>query len=127
MFTFLVIVALVASVILGFAILIQNPKGGGLSGTFGGAANQIFGYKRSTDDIERITWGIVIVIFVLSLSTAAFKPSQSTETINNRYTPESQAPAGMGTSPEQESAPIEDNSTQQPAQDGSATELPGTN
>ena len=71
LFTIIIIIAIIAAVLLGLVVLIQNPKGGGLSGTFGGAANQIFGYKRTTDDIERITWGLVIIVFTLCLSAAA--------------------------------------------------------
>ena len=69
------ILVILASLILGLIVLVQNPKGGGLSGSFGGAANQIFGYKRTTDDIEKITWGLVIVVFALCLSAAAIKPA----------------------------------------------------
>ncbi len=75
LFTVIVIIAIIAAVLLGLVVLVQNPKGGGLSGSFGGAANQIFGYKRTTDDIEKITWGLVIVVFALCLSAAAIKPA----------------------------------------------------
>lgn len=91
MFSVIIIIALVLCVLLVFSVLIQNPKGGGLSGTFGGAANQIFGYKRSTDDIERITWGLVIAVFVLSLTSSAFKPTATQE--SNIVTPQAQQPA----------------------------------
>lgn len=79
LFTIVIIIAIIAAVLLGLVVLVQNPKGGGLSGTFGGAANQIFGYKRTTDDIERITWGLVIVLFALCLSGAAIKPTATVE------------------------------------------------
>lgn len=83
LFTILVIIAIVAAILLGLVVLIQNPKGGGLSGTFGGAANQIFGYKRTTDDVEKITWGLVIVVFVLCLGAAAMKPTSADEATNS--------------------------------------------
>ena len=90
MFTVIVILALVVCVVLAFAVLIKNPKGGGLSGTFGGTANQLFGYKRTSDDIEKITWGLGIGLMVLCLASVAFKP---TATINQANTPFSdQAP-----------------------------------
>ena len=85
------ILVIIASVILGLIVLVQNPKGGGLSGTFGGAANQIFGYKRTTDDIERITWGLVVIVFALCLSSAAFKPNESVE-VQNGLRPEAVPP-----------------------------------
>lgn len=52
-------------------ILIQNPKGGGVDSTFGGgAANQMFGAARSTDFIEKLTWILAVVLFVLCVITA---------------------------------------------------------
>ena len=41
---------------------------------FGGTANQLFGYKRTSDDIEKITWYLGIALLVLCLGSAAFKP-----------------------------------------------------
>ena len=50
------------------SVLIQNPKGGGVDSTFGGAAaNQMFGAARSADLIEKITWGLAIALFVLCI------------------------------------------------------------
>ncbi len=52
-------------------VLIQNPKGGGVDSTFGGqGANQVFGAARSTDFIEKLTWGLAISMFVLAIITA---------------------------------------------------------
>ena len=52
-------------------ILIQNPKGGGVDSTFGGqGANQMFGAAKSTDFIEKLTWGLAISLFVLAIITA---------------------------------------------------------
>lgn len=52
-------------------ILIQNPKGGGVDSTFGGqGANQMFGAAKSTDFIEKLTWGLAISMFVLAILTA---------------------------------------------------------
>jgi preprotein translocase subunit SecG len=50
------------------AILIQNPKGGGVDSTFGGMqANQMFGVAKSADLIEKITWGLAIALFLLCI------------------------------------------------------------
>lgn len=52
-------------------VLIQNPKGGGVDSTFGGqSANQMFGAAKSTDFIEKLTWGLAISLFVLCIITA---------------------------------------------------------
>jgi len=63
------ILILLASVLLGVIVLIQNPKGGGLAGTFGGLGNQMMGVKQTNDVLEKGTWlfaGIVGVLCILS-------------------------------------------------------------
>lgn len=55
-----------ASLLVIAIVILQNPKGGGLSSTFGGtqAANQLLGgAAQSADVLETITWTLVIVIF----------------------------------------------------------------
>lgn len=65
-----VLIALI-SVLLIVAVLIQNPKGGGVDSTFGGTqANQMFGASRSADFIEKITWGLAIALFALCIITS---------------------------------------------------------
>ena len=63
----IIVLMLIAAVLLGLVILVQNPKGGGLNASLGGVSNQVFGAKRSTDIVEKITWYLAIAIFVLSL------------------------------------------------------------
>ena len=64
-----VMIALVCVLLMG-AILIQNPKGGGVDATFGGSqANQMFGAAKSTDFIEKVTWYLAIALFVLCIIT----------------------------------------------------------
>ena len=49
-------------------VLIQNPKGGGLSSTFGGgSSNQIMGAKKTTDFLEKTTWTLAIVLISLTM------------------------------------------------------------
>ena len=68
MITLLVIIIL-ASLLLGFIILIQNSKGGGLASNFAGQ-NQVLGVKRTTDFLEKATWTIAAVIMVLCMTIA---------------------------------------------------------
>ncbi|HAS46348.1 MAG TPA: preprotein translocase subunit SecG, partial [Microscillaceae bacterium] len=57
-------------VLLVLVVLAQNSKGGGLNSTFGGGgSNQMIGVKKTTDLLERITWGLAIALFVLTLAT----------------------------------------------------------
>jgi len=65
-----VIVLALVSILLIVVVLVQNPKGGGLDSTFGGAAsNQMFGAAQSTDFIERVTWHLIIALFLLCIVT----------------------------------------------------------
>lgn len=68
---FLILIIL-ASVILGFLILVQAPKGGGLSGSIGGFSNQFMGVKQTTDVLEKGTWVFASVIAVLCLLSTVF-------------------------------------------------------
>jgi preprotein translocase subunit SecG len=55
-------------VLLVLVVLVQNPKGGGLSSSFGGGAgNQIMGAKKTTDFLEKATWTLAIALISLSL------------------------------------------------------------
>ena len=65
-----VLTALVCIMLMG-VVLIQNPKGGGVDATFGGnASNQIFGAAKSTDFVEKLTWGLAITLFALCIIAA---------------------------------------------------------
>jgi len=68
--TFLTIVVALVGILLMGSILIQNPKGGGVDSTFGGgAANQMFGASKSSDFIEKATWGLAILMLALCVVT----------------------------------------------------------
>lgn len=79
MFTFLTILAIIVCLLLILFILIQNPKGGGLSSTFG-ASNQIMGVQKTGDFLEKSTWGLAIVLLVICLSMKIFSPSTTKDT-----------------------------------------------
>lgn len=68
---FLILIIL-ASVLLSAIILVQNPKGGGLSGSIAGFSSQFMGVKQTTDVLEKGTWVIAIIIAVLSLTSTIF-------------------------------------------------------
>lgn len=69
-----VILVVIASVALGFIVLVQNPKGGGLAGNIGSFGNQFMGVKQTTDVLEKGTWTFAGVIAVLAIiSVLLFK------------------------------------------------------
>ena len=82
------ILVIIASIILGLIVLIQNPKGGGLSGSLGGFSNQLMGVKQTTDVLEKGTWvfagivGILCVISPIFIPKTAGGSSQNDELIN---------------------------------------------
>jgi len=63
-----------ACIILGFIVLVQNPKGGGLSGSIAGFSNQFMGVKQTTDVLEKGTWIFAVIVALLCLFSAAFIP-----------------------------------------------------
>src|SRR5271155_4686419 len=69
---FFVILIVLACVILGGIILIQNPKGGGLAGNVGGFSNQLMGVKQTTDALEKGTWVMAVVVGLLCLFSTVF-------------------------------------------------------
>ena len=66
---FLVLI-IAACVALGFVVLIQNPKGGGLSSSFGGGGTQqLGGVQKTTDFLDKSTWFLAIFLIALILAS----------------------------------------------------------
>ena len=59
--------------------MVQNPKGGGLSSSFGGGGSQIVGgVKKTGDFLDKSTWTLATLLVVLILlSNVALKGSFS--------------------------------------------------
>ena len=73
MYTVIVILILVVSVLLGLVVLVQNSKGGGLISNFG-SANQMMGVRQTTDFLEKATWTMAIILVVLCLVSSMTIP-----------------------------------------------------
>ncbi len=74
MFYLFITLIIIASVLLVFLVLIQNPKGGGLNSNFAGS-NNLMGVKRTGDILEKGTWIIIVSIMVFSLLINATLPT----------------------------------------------------
>nr|WP_262918725.1 preprotein translocase subunit SecG [Flavobacterium sp. HXWNR69] len=64
---FLIAITIVCFLLI-LAIMVQNPKGGGLSSSFGGS-QQLGGVQKTTDFLDKSTWtlgGILIALILLS-------------------------------------------------------------
>ncbi|SFS61361.1 preprotein translocase subunit SecG [Sphingobacterium wenxiniae] len=72
--TFLIILIVLVSILLAFIVLIQNPKGGGLSSGFAGSSN-LMGVQRTGDFLEKGTWGLAIALMVFCLAINILGPS----------------------------------------------------
>lgn len=66
-YIFLVLIVIVAFLLV-VVIMVQNPKGGGLSSSFGGGGTQqLGGVQKTTDFLDKATWGLATLLLVLIL------------------------------------------------------------
>ena len=82
MTTLFLILIILSSVLLGIIVLIQNPKGGGLSGSLSGFSNQFMGVKQTTDVLEKGTWILSGFLVVLCIVSTLVISSAKTSTTN---------------------------------------------
>lgn len=104
------VLVMIASVLLVIIVMAQNPKGGGLSSTFGGASSAQFGVQRTNDFMEKATWtlgGTIIVLILLSVVITG-KPSQALpqQPAKKEAPAKQSAPASSTTTPAQTPAPV---------------------
>ena len=91
------VLIIIASVLLVLVVLMQNPKGGGLSTDFGAAQN-IGGVKQTNEFIEKATWslagfiGVMSIIMTLMYSTSGAIP---TDEMQQTEQSEQEAPSEM--------------------------------
>jgi preprotein translocase subunit SecG len=82
MYLLLLIIAIIVCVCLGFIVLIQNPKGGGLSSNFS-SSSQLMGVQKTGDFLEKGTWVLAIGLMVLSLAINVAVKGGATKADNN--------------------------------------------
>jgi preprotein translocase subunit SecG len=81
MYSLFAVLIIITCVLLILIIMVQNPKGGGLSSAFGGG-NQIMGARKTSDFLEKTTWGLAMILVTLALvSNFAIPRSNAQETI----------------------------------------------
>lgn len=68
MFTFIIVLIVIVSLLLILVVLAQNSKGG-VGSQFGGSASQVMGVKKTSDFLEKLTWGLAISLMLLTVST----------------------------------------------------------
>ncbi|MBQ8046984.1 MAG: preprotein translocase subunit SecG [Prevotella sp.] len=74
---FVILIVLAALLMIGI-VLIQESKGGGLASNFS-SSNAIMGVRKTTDVVEKATWGLAITMVFLSVVCAYVAPRANTE------------------------------------------------
>ena len=98
-----IILIILFSVILSLIVLVQNPKGGGLSGNIAGFSTQFMGVKQTTDVLEKGTWIFAAAIGLLCIISTVFIPGSrapraQTPTEQTQTAPaQNQTPTNTGT------------------------------
>ena len=123
MYTLFVILIVLAALLMIGIVLIQESKGGGLASNFS-SSNQIMGVRKTTDFIEKTTWGLAAAMVILSIVCAYTAPtaSSSESVLENIATEQSTTNPnnlpGFGASQtKQEAAPAKDAQQAAPAAD----------
>lgn len=116
MYLIFAILIVIASVLLIGVVLIQKSKGGGLAANVN-SYNQFMGVRKTTDFVEKATWGLAIFICVLSIASAFVSAPTMVEAapqIKKLPATETQAPA-FPTATDDKAAPAEQAAPAQPA------------
>ena len=78
LYTLFVILIVIAAVLMIGIVLIQESKGGGLSTSFA-QYNQIGGVRKTTDFIEKATWGLAAAMVIISVICAWVAPTTASD------------------------------------------------
>ena len=112
----------IAAILMCFIVLIQNSKGGGLASGFS-SSNAIMGVRKTTDFLEKATWGLAAFMVVMSIATAYVVPTSSSKTQDVIL---EQAKQGEKTNPYNMPTGTAAPASEAPAADAPATETPAT-
>lgn len=106
-----------AAILLILVVLVQKPKGGGLATQFS-SSNLAFGVKRTSDFIEKATWGLAIAIIALSMTSnffvskgdeSASKGAINADQLQEVTVPSSNVPATPVPAPATDAVPTDGN------------------
>ena len=119
MYTLIIVLMVLASILLCGIVLIQESKGGGLASGFS-SGNQFAGVRKTTDLIEKATWGLALSLVIFSVLSVAFLPNDvKTNTIIENTLPANPATSAGNTqgfpTGQPAQAPAADNAQQAPA------------
>lgn len=66
MYTAVIVFIVLICILLSLVVLVQNSKGGGLAAGFS-SSSQVMGVRRTTDVLEKLTWGFAGALIVFSI------------------------------------------------------------
>ena len=101
MYTLITVLIIITCLLLALIVLVQNSKGGGLASGLS-SSNQIMGVRKTTDMLEKLTWGFAVALMVFCLFGTMMMPkgaanqeeSSIIEQVSNTAVPTApQAPA----------------------------------
>ena len=69
LFSILTTLIVIAAILLIAVVLLQNGKGEGMASNFT-SANQTLGVRQTADILEKVSWGLVTFILVVSIITS---------------------------------------------------------
>lgn len=125
MYLLFIVLMVLAAVLMCFVVLVQNSKGGGLSSSFA-SSNQIMGVRKTTDFIEKLTWGLAGFMVVISIAASYVVPTAAEsssvimeQAVKEQKTNPLNAPAGFA-APQTEAPAAEAPATEAPAADEAA-------
>ncbi|WP_433835576.1 preprotein translocase subunit SecG [Flavobacterium anhuiense] len=99
---FLVLITIVCFLLI-IVIMVQNPKGGGLSSTISGT-QMLGGVQKTTDFLDKSTWTLATVLIVLILlSSLSFSGSLSDT--ESKIIDKTEAPVNAPAAPAQGNTP----------------------
>ena len=75
MYTFLVVIHVLVSVMLIMVVLLQSGKGAGMGAAFGGGSQTLFGARGQTTFMHKLTAGMAILFMTMSVVLATLSAS----------------------------------------------------
>ncbi|MFM7053949.1 MAG: preprotein translocase subunit SecG [Bacteroidota bacterium] len=73
MYTLITVLIIITCLLLALIVLVQNSKGGGLASGLS-SSNQIMGVRKTTDMLEKLTWGFAVALMVFCLFGTMMMP-----------------------------------------------------
>ena len=94
MYTLIVVIHVLVSVILIMVVLLQSGKGAGMGAAFGGGSQTLFGARGQTTFMHKLTAGMAILFMTLSVVLATLSASSQSALEDEELPPPGQE-AGM--------------------------------